>query len=320
MGFFSKYSRSYDDGKKLMGRGEYEQAVYEFDKCIETHGYDSYILQLKAFCLMQLEDYDQAIVCYEIILDDYNYDLDRMVLCNVGIAYNRINKPEIAIKYFDEGIKYYPNYSDFWINKGCSLVALGKYDDALECYEEALRLDRFNKAANEGYNYLCEKLGIEGRDFFDFDKVFINKNHDSISGINASSYLEGKASISEIREDEVNDDVLLDEFSDEDLDRLHSTFEDSDLNNLERIVDNDLDKPYMSINDSISDIGSEETDSNKSLEGFIFCQNCGVKLDAEDVFCSKCGSKLNKIVFCSKCGAKSKVEDEFCRSCGAKLK
>ena len=41
------------------------------------------ILQLKAFCLMELEDYNKAIESYEIIFDDYNYDFDKMVLNNL---------------------------------------------------------------------------------------------------------------------------------------------------------------------------------------------------------------------------------------------
>ena len=58
MGVFSKYSNNYDNGKKLMEEGEFNQAIYEFDKCIDSHGHDSYILQLKAYCLMQLEEYN----------------------------------------------------------------------------------------------------------------------------------------------------------------------------------------------------------------------------------------------------------------------
>ena len=87
MGFFSRYPQNYYDGKHLMEEGNYKMAIYEFDKCLEAQGYDSKILQLKAFCLMELENYNKAIECYEIILEDYNYDLDRMVLNNIGIAY-----------------------------------------------------------------------------------------------------------------------------------------------------------------------------------------------------------------------------------------
>ena len=304
MGLFSKNSHSYDDGKRLIEKGEYKLAIYEFDKCIESQGYDSYILQYKAFCLMQLEEYDQAIECYEIILEDYNYDLDRMVLNNIGIAYNKINKPNKAIEYFDEGITYYPDYIDFWINKGVSLIELEKYEESLECYEEALNLDFLNKEANEGYNYLCEKLGIEGEDFFDLKNLFYNKNHDSISGLSAASYIEGKKSFSENREDEIEDDFLLDDFSDEDLDKLHMEFDD--LNKFP--IDNDVarDSSFEKINESSG--------------GFIFCQNCGTKLNEEDIFCSKCGTRLNKYISCSNCGTKLREDAVFCKNCGKKLK
>lgn len=50
------------------------------------------------------------------------------------------------------------------------MFALEKYEESLECYEEALKLDFSNDAAKEGYYYLCKKLGIEGKDFFDAEK------------------------------------------------------------------------------------------------------------------------------------------------------
>ena len=348
MGLFSKYSRSYDDGKQLMEEGNYKLALEKFDECIETHGYDSYILQLKAFCLMQLEDYDEAIECYEIILEDYNYDLDRMVLNNIGIAYNKINKPETAIEYFDEGIEYYPDYIDFWINKGYSLLALEEYDESLECYEEALKIDFSNNAAKEGYGYLCKKLGIEGEDFFDAEKVFYNKNHDSISGLSASSYMEGESNISVNREDEVKDDVFLDRVSDDDLDKLDqlvvSELDNAsdnldklhplDLSDLDGISADDLDNlhhPHVSELGKVSDddlnqihsmAGSDEDITNEPYHSkdFKFCHKCGTKLDKDDIFCCNCGTKLKVEVICDSCGAKLKEGDVFCKKCGNKLK
>lgn len=299
MGVFNKYGKSYDDGKKLMEEGNFHLAIGEFDKCMETHGQDSYIIQLKAFCLMQLEEYNQAIGCYEIILDDYNYDLDRMALNNIGIAYNKINKPDTAIEYFDEGIKYYPDYIDFWINKGVSLIELEKYEEALECYEGALNLDFSNKVANEGYNFLCEKLGIEGKDFFDSKKLFANKNHDIIAGLSAASYEEGKVNISEYRDEEVEDNILLDVVSEDDLDKLHLDFENV-------VSEEDLSKE-----------SDEET--NHLVEGFIFCQSCGTKLQEDDIFCFNCGAKLDLNIFCKNCGTKLKIGDVFCKNCGTKL-
>ena len=321
MGLFSKYSRSYDDGKQLMEEGNYKLALEKFDECIETHGYDSYILQLKAFCLMQLEDYDEAIECYEIILEDYNYDLDRMVLNNIGIAYNKINKPETAIEYFDEGIEYYPDYIDFWINKGYSLLALEEYDESLECYEEALKIDFSNNAAKEGYGYLCKKLGIEGEDFFDAEKVFYNKNHDSISGLSASSYMEGESNISVNREDEVKDDVFLDRVSDDDLDKLHQSdvseldkIHHLDFSELDNVSDEDLDQ-IRSIMGSDEDVINETNHS----KDFKFCHKCGTKLDKDDIFCCNCGTKLKVEVVCDNCGARLKEGDVFCKKCGNKL-
>lgn len=50
------------------------------------------------------------------------------------------------------------------------------------------------------------------------------------------------------------------------------------------------------------------------------CPSCGAVADELDVFCRKCGSKLETLLICENCGKKALEGDVFCRACGEKLK
>ena len=46
-----------------------------------------------------------------------------------------------AIKCYDEAIRIDPNYADAYYNKGVALGNLEKYDEEIKCYDEAIRID-----------------------------------------------------------------------------------------------------------------------------------------------------------------------------------
>lgn len=46
------------------------------------------------------------------------------------------------------------------------------------------------------------------------------------------------------------------------------------------------------------------------------CQKCGAALDAVDVFCPECGTKVHAAALCAYCGGALEADDEFCPGCG----
>lgn len=50
------------------------------------------------------------------------------------------------------------------------------------------------------------------------------------------------------------------------------------------------------------------------------CEICEEPLEREDMFCAKCGAKVETDVTCSSCGTKTRPGDVFCRKCGADLR
>ncbi len=47
------------------------------------------------------------------------------------------------------------------------------------------------------------------------------------------------------------------------------------------------------------------------------CPQCGAPLGARDVFCGKCGTRIEYV--CPQCGTVLEPEDVFCGKCGARL-
>jgi tetratricopeptide (TPR) repeat protein len=70
-------------------------------------------------------------------------------LISKGIALEELGKYEEALECFEKALSLDPKHAIAWNNKGASLGILGKHEEALECFEKALSLDpKFAKAWN----------------------------------------------------------------------------------------------------------------------------------------------------------------------------
>lgn len=58
-----------------------------------------------------------------------------------GIKLANLGKYQEALECFDKAIKLSPNRSETWYNKGSALLKLGRYQEALECYDKSLKLN-----------------------------------------------------------------------------------------------------------------------------------------------------------------------------------
>ena len=75
----------------------------------------------------------------EKILED-NVSKSVLFVNIVGIALSELGKYEEAIECYDEAIRINPDYASAYLNKGSALSDLGKKEEAIECYDEAIRI------------------------------------------------------------------------------------------------------------------------------------------------------------------------------------
>jgi Flp pilus assembly protein TadD len=57
-------------------------------------------------------------------------------------------KFEEALSYFEQALLLEQNNSEIWNQKGVALRSLGRYDEALECFNKALQIDPADKFAS----------------------------------------------------------------------------------------------------------------------------------------------------------------------------
>jgi tetratricopeptide (TPR) repeat protein len=58
-----------------------------------------------------------------------------------GLALYNLRKYNEAMEYYDRAIKMDPNNAYAWYNKGNALYASGKYNEAMEYYDRAIKMD-----------------------------------------------------------------------------------------------------------------------------------------------------------------------------------
>lgn len=49
------------------------------------------------------------------------------------------------------------------------------------------------------------------------------------------------------------------------------------------------------------------------------CRSCGAPLEENDLFCHKCGTRIELERECQGCGTVARIDDTFCRKCGSKI-
>ena len=64
-----------------------------------------------------------------------------------------------ALNSFEQGILLNQNDPDLWNLKGITLRSLGRYDEAIECFNKSLEIDPRDKNAS-WYNYQNSRVAI----------------------------------------------------------------------------------------------------------------------------------------------------------------
>ncbi|MEW6619491.1 MAG: serine/threonine-protein kinase, partial [bacterium] len=67
--------------------------------------------------------------------------LEAWELSNKGTALLNLGRSQEAISCYDEALEINPKDAEVWNNKGVTLKNLGRYQEAISCYDEALEID-----------------------------------------------------------------------------------------------------------------------------------------------------------------------------------
>ena len=90
----------------------------------------------KANEFMDMEKYDDAINCYEKILE--YYPSDSFALSMIGSCHRHSGRLDNALIYVNKALDINPRDSFLWFNKGMVYYEYKMYTDAIECYDKAI--------------------------------------------------------------------------------------------------------------------------------------------------------------------------------------
>jgi len=84
---------------------------------------------------------------------------------NKGVILTKLGKYNEALDCFDNALKLNPGVSNTWLNRGIALVKLNEFQEAMDCFDRALQLDPNNEVATRRRNKCWYKWKLmEGRE------------------------------------------------------------------------------------------------------------------------------------------------------------
>ena len=112
-----------------------------------------------------------------------------MYLYDKGLTLQILGRYDDAISCYDEALKVYPR-ADAWNNKGNVYLKADRYDDALECYDKALNIDPNFVNALNGKGRALEGLGKYDDALECYDKALEIDDTDALIWYNKAYVLE----------------------------------------------------------------------------------------------------------------------------------
>ena len=131
--------------------GELELSLEYANRAILLDKTSSYSYFRKAWALQEMEKYGEAITSYEKCIEYESTFVD--AYANISFCYSKLKDFNKSILYANKAIMVNKDYAYSHYRKAWALHNLGKFDEALDDYLEAIELD-----PTDIYNY----LGITG--------------------------------------------------------------------------------------------------------------------------------------------------------------
>jgi tetratricopeptide (TPR) repeat protein len=179
-------------GISLTALKQYEEALDCYDKALQIDPQSSVIWDNKGNALLGLGRYEEAVGCYDkaltiverIVSTGLSDGVYASLQCfaesradpkaiwnNKGIALTYLGRFQDAINCYDSVLAIDPKNMATWSNKGNALKQLGQFKEAVNCYDRALAVDsRCLNALTGKATVLCE-LGLQKEAVSCFDEA-----------------------------------------------------------------------------------------------------------------------------------------------------
>lgn len=129
-----------NEGITLHDKGSYADAIKKYDEAIAADGEYVTAYYEKTLTLYTMQQYDACIdLCKQLTKKFKGNPLLKGVYVQYGSSLDNLQKPDDAIKAYNEGLKQFPNYFLLNFNKAITYMQMNETEKAYDCYQEALK-------------------------------------------------------------------------------------------------------------------------------------------------------------------------------------
>ncbi|GAA0213888.1 tetratricopeptide repeat protein [Halobaculum roseum] len=155
-----------DVGLSYMGINRFEEATETFERAAQFADEDSLAEQEawvnKGAAHAQLEEWDEAIGSYrEALRIDDDSEHAASAETNLAYALHENGQGEQALEHAEKAVEIDPRFPQAWYNRGFFLVERGLLEDAVNAFDNAIRLGMRNAEVLEEKARALDELGRE---------------------------------------------------------------------------------------------------------------------------------------------------------------
>lgn len=141
------------EGVEQHNSGRYEDAIGKYRKVLETNPENAIAMYETAFSFNSLSKTDSALMYLTKAMENkgdvYAFSCDL-----AGTISDNNGNPEKALKYYNQGIEYDPEFQILYFNRGVTYFRMQKYGEAKKDFQTSIKLNPFHP----GSHYLLSSV------------------------------------------------------------------------------------------------------------------------------------------------------------------
>lgn len=134
----------YSKARLLNTLNRHQEALACLDHAVGAIPGNPWLYLIRGISHAALGNFEAAIADFDMV-SSLNGDLAE-AHSNKGNALRALGRPDDALDCYLRAIKIRPDYAEAWFNQGAALADLGRHEEALTCYDKAVRFKPDNAA------------------------------------------------------------------------------------------------------------------------------------------------------------------------------
>ena len=129
------------EGIPYHDKGDYAGAIDKYDKALAIDNDNLLALSEKALSLNSSDKYDEAIAVAKQGIKTHPGEDVKNLYVSWANSLDQLKKTDEALRVYDEGLTFFPNYYQLYFNKGITFSSIKKYEEAIACFQKALLIN-----------------------------------------------------------------------------------------------------------------------------------------------------------------------------------